>query len=122
MTPHPNLCLDLFALNVSTCFVYRFSIFDKTTPHSAHRSLPLERIELLYQLQRYIFLPCWGGCRFIRQEGSNFFFAQKAIPPLTPPSGGGNLDQLQRYSWALVCCAHQSRCCLLKNLLLDILS
>ena len=32
-------CLDLFALNVSTCFACRFSIFDKSTPHSAHRSL-----------------------------------------------------------------------------------
>ena len=32
-------CLDLFALNVSTCFACRFSIFGKSSPHSAHRSL-----------------------------------------------------------------------------------
>ena len=34
------LCLDLFALNVPTCFAFRFTIFGKSTPHFAHRSLP----------------------------------------------------------------------------------
>ena len=37
----PTLCLDLFALNVPTCFAFRFTIFGKITPHFAHRSLPL---------------------------------------------------------------------------------
>ena len=36
----PTLCLDLFALNVPTCFAFRFTIFGKSTPHFAHRSLP----------------------------------------------------------------------------------
>ena len=34
-------CLDLFALNVSTCFATEFSTLCKSTPHSAHRSLEL---------------------------------------------------------------------------------
>ena len=39
LSPYP-LCLDLFALNVPTCFAFRFTIFGKSTPHFAHRSLP----------------------------------------------------------------------------------
>ena len=36
----PSLCLDLFALNVSTRFATEFSTLCKSAPHSAHRSLP----------------------------------------------------------------------------------
>ena len=36
-------CLDLFALNVPTCFDYGNTFLVKSTPHSAHRSL--ERIK-----------------------------------------------------------------------------
>ena len=32
-------CLDLFALNVPTCFAFVISSLGKSTPHSAHRSL-----------------------------------------------------------------------------------
>ena len=35
-------CLDLFALNVSTCFATEFLTLCKSTPHSAHRPLELQ--------------------------------------------------------------------------------
>ena len=37
-------CLDLFALNVPTCFATEFSTLCKSTPHSAHRSLELDKV------------------------------------------------------------------------------
>ena len=44
----PTFCLDLFALNVSACFAFGFTIFGKNTPHSAHRSLPQGARGFLY--------------------------------------------------------------------------
>ena len=41
-------CLDLFALNVSSCFACVISLLGKSTPHSAHRSL--EPIKVLAHL------------------------------------------------------------------------
>ena len=64
-SPHPSLCLDRFALNVSTVFcIKELHSFRKKLPHFAHLSLlkerenPVTNLTPLSQCKTWRTLPC----------------------------------------------------------------